>query len=232
MIHAQYSPEWFADRLGKVTASHIVDVTARTKSGWSASRANYMAQLICEQLTGTVADSYINASMQWGIDTEPKGLLAYEFYTDAKLEDLGVVDHPTIAMSSACPDKGVIADGLVEIKCPNSATHIDTLLSGTIPDKYQKQMLWQMACTGRKWCDFVSYDPRMPEDMALFVKRLHRDDREIRLLEHAVKEFIQELDQKIEALRRRTGDIKPALRASVRHEDMMAQAQEAPPWTG
>ena len=197
----QGSGEWFAARCGKVTASKVADVIAKTKSGPSASRVNYMAQLIAERLTGTVEPSFTNAAMQWGKDTEADARAAYCFYTDADVTEVGFADHPALDMTGASPDGLVAETGLVEIKCPNTATHIDTLLNATIPGKYRTQMLWQMACTGREWCDFVSFDPRLPETMRLFVKRLHRDGVAIAELEREVALFIREVDQKIADLR-------------------------------
>lgn len=196
----QGSPEWFALRLGKVTASRVSDVVARTKSGWGAGRFNYMAELIAERLTGAPAASYTNAAMQWGTEMEPQARAAYEFYTDATVNLVGFVEHPSIAMSGASPD-GVVEDGLVEIKCPNTATHIDTLLGQEVPGKYVTQMQWQMACTSTQWCDFVSYDPRMPETMRLFVKRVPRDDAVIANLEKEVIAFLGEIDSKLQGLR-------------------------------
>jgi putative phage-type endonuclease len=200
----QNSPEWFAARLGKVTASRVADVAATTKSGFGASRANYMAQLIAERLTGTVAESYTNAAMQWGTATEPEARSAYEFRKDTTIELVGFVPHPKIAMSGASPDGLIGTDGLVEIKCPNVATHIDTLLGDEIDKKYLTQMQWQMACCPfSQWCDFVSYDPRMPEAMRLFVKRVQRDDLRIRELETTVTVFLDELEKKVAELTKR-----------------------------
>lgn len=196
----QGSPEWHAARLGKVTASRVADVMARTKSGASASRANYAAQLVAERLTGVPAESYTNAAMQWGTEREPEARAAYSFITGAKVVEVGFVDHPTLAMAGASPD-GLIGDvGLIEIKCPNTATHIETLLAGTVPAKHQAQMLWQMACTGRAWCDFVSFDPRMPSDMQIFIARFHRDEARIAELEEAVSAFLAEIDGTVAAL--------------------------------
>lgn len=197
----QGTPEWFAERMGKVTASRVADVIAKTKSGPAASRTNYMAQLIAERLTQEVQESYTNAAMQWGTDQEPNARAAYEFRTDTTVEPAGFVIHPTIAESGASPDGYVAADGLVEIKCPNTATHIDTLLGRAVPGKYLSQINWQMACTGRKWCDFVSFDPRMPESMSLFVARVHRDDRTIAELETQVREFLVETERKVSELK-------------------------------
>jgi len=196
----QGSPEWHALRIGKVTASRVSDVIAKTKTGWGASRANYMAELIAERLTGEPAEKFTNAAMAWGTEKEPDARAAYEFFRDAQVSEIAFVDHPVIGMTGASPD-GLVGDhGLVEIKCPNTATHLDTLLTQAIPSKYVTQMLWQMACTGRQWCDFVSYDPRLPETMSLFVKRVDRDDREIADLEAKVAEFLGELDRKLAQL--------------------------------
>lgn len=198
--------EWFNERLGKVTASRVADVIAKTKTGWGSSRANYAAQLIAERLTGKVTDSYRNAAMDWGIMNEPDARVAYEFLTDATVEQVGFVPHPTIAMSGASPDGLIGNDGLVEIKCPNTATHIETLLGQSVPGKYITQMQWQMACTGRKWCDFVSFDSRMPESMRLFVKRIERDTTAVRDLETSVSEFLAEIDETVSRLLEKYGE--------------------------
>jgi putative phage-type endonuclease len=194
----QGTPEWHRARAGRVTASRIADLTAKTKTGWGAGRANYKAELVAERLTGTVADSYSNAAMQWGTEKEPDARNAYAFMADVSVGEVGFVIHPRLEMSGASPDGLVGEDGLLEIKCPNTATHIDTLLSDAVPEKYIKQMQWQMACTGRAWCDFVSYDPRLPADMQLFVKRVMRDAD--CTLEAAVIEFLAEVDATVAAL--------------------------------
>ncbi len=192
----QGTDEWKALRLGKATASRMADICARTKTGWGASRANYAAQLVAERLTGKVADSYSNAAMEWGNATEAEARAVYAFFRDVTVDAVDFVPHPTIEMSGASPDGCIGTDGLVEIKCPNTATHIDTLLGRSVPEKYILQMQWQMACTARQWCDFVSYDPRMPETLRLFVKRVDRDDVLILDLEDKVREFLSEVHAK------------------------------------
>lgn len=201
----QGSADWFEARRGKVTASRVADVIAKTKSGYSASRANYAAQLIAERLTGTVAESFTNAAMQWGTDNEPDARLAYEFRHDVEVEQVAFIDHPTIAMSGASPDGLVGSVGLVEIKCPQTATHLETLRFGTVPDKYVTQMLWQMACTGAEWCDFVSFDPRLPENLRLWVKRFERDSARIAEIEAEVTAFLSEIDATVAELTRKYG---------------------------
>lgn len=195
----QGSEQWFAQRVGKVTASRIADVMARTKTGYGASRGNYMAELLVERLTGQKAERYQSAEMKWGIETEPQARDAYEFFTGAVVTPAEFVAHPTIPMSGASPDglaTDSTGDGLVEIKCPNTATHIDALLSDAVPDRYRLQMLWQMACTGRIWCDYVSFDPRMPGDMQFFCKRVHANVAEIEDIGNEVRKFLAELDAK------------------------------------
>lgn len=197
----QRTPEWFAARLGKATASRVADITAKTKSGYSTSRANYAAQLIAERLTGVAQESYVNAAMQWGIDTEAEARRAYSFYRDAEVVEIGFTDHPAIPMAGASPDGLIGGDGLLELKCPITATHISTLLAGRIDGKYLAQMQFQMACTGRQWCDFASYDPRLPETMRLFVCRVERDDELIANIEGEVSAFLAEIDETVARLR-------------------------------
>jgi putative phage-type endonuclease len=201
----QGSEAWFAARCGRVTASRVADVVARTKTGWGASRANYAAELIAERLTGCTAPGFSNSAMQWGTDQEPVARAAYEARTGVTVDLVGFVDHPEIAMSGASPDGLIGDDGLIEIKCPNTATHLDTLLSETVPGKYVTQMQWQMACTGRAWCDFASFDPRLPANMALFVRRVERDVSLILELESEVAAFLAEIDTKVAALTERYG---------------------------
>jgi putative phage-type endonuclease len=199
----QRSDEWFAARLGKVTASRVADVMAKTKTGYSASRANYHAQLVAERLTGTAADSFSNTAMQWGTDTEPQARAMYSFKHGVDVIETGFHGHPAIAMSGASPDGLAGGNGLVEIKCPNTATHIATLRGGTIDRKYILQMHWQMACTGREWCDFVSFDPRLPLEMQLFVQRVPLDAALLSEIETEVTAFLSEVDEAVADLRAR-----------------------------
>jgi len=203
----QGTPEWFAARLGNVTASRVADVIAKTKSGYSASRENYMAQLICERMTGTVAESYTNSAMQWGTETEPLARAAYESLADVLVDEVGYVQHPTIERAGASPDGLIGLFGLLEIKCPNTATHIDTLISEQVPTKYITQMQWQMVCTGRAWCDFVSFDPRLPSGLQMFVKRVEFDAEYAATLEIEVVKFLAELDTKISKLNERLNHV-------------------------
>lgn len=199
----QGSPAWIAARVGKVTASRMADVVVRTKTGWGAARAKYLIDIVGERLTGEPAPVYVSAAMQWGTLHEGAARAAYEFLTDAVVEPVGFVPHPTIEFAGASPD-GLVDlrsgdDGLVEIKCPLTATHLDTLLNG-LPAEHLPQIMWQLACTGRRWCDFVSFDPRLPQAMQLVVIRVARDDRQITELEAAVTVFLAEVDEKIASL--------------------------------
>lgn len=199
----QGSEGWMQQRLGKVTASKVADIIAKTKSGPKASRANYMAALVVERLTGVPTEGYTNAAMQWGKDHEADARSTYEFMTNNEVELVGFVDHPSIKMTGASPDGFIGEDGLIEIKCPQSATHIATLLGGSIDGEYITQIHWQMACTGRQWCDLVSFDPRLPASMRLFTQRVPRDDALIADLETNVNAFLAELDRKVAELRDR-----------------------------
>jgi putative phage-type endonuclease len=196
----QGTPEWFAQRLGKVTASRVSDIIAKTKTGVAASRGNYLAQLVAERLTGQTAESFKSGAMQHGTETEPQARMAYEAETGLMVSEVAMIEHPTIAMSGASPDGLVGEDGLVEIKCPNTSTHIATLLADKAPSGYIPQMQWQMACTGRQWVDFVSFDPRMPEDMQLFIKRVPRDNALIAEYEAEVIKFLAEVQDTVDKL--------------------------------
>lgn len=222
----QGSEEWREARLGRVTASRVSDIIAKTKTGSAASRANYAAELIAERLTGMPQERYQNSAMEWGIQTEPEARAAYEFYRDVTVEEVGFIPHPDIPMSGASPDGLVGDNGLVEIKCPNLATHISTLLIPAVPRNYMTQIHWQMACTGRQWCDFVSYDPRMPEDLQLFVKRVHRVDARIDELEDAVCDFLLEVDEKIAWLRGLSADETDAAVDDERAEKAVAEVDQ------
>jgi len=196
----QGTEAWFNIRIGKVTASRVADVLAKTKTGYSTTRDNYMAQLVCERLTGQKGESFTNAAMQHGTETEPLARAAYEARYDVLVDEVGFVSHPTIEMAGASPDGLVGVEGLLEIKAPNTATHIETLLSESVPNKYYTQMQFQLACTGRQWCDFLSFDNRLPTELQMFVKRVPRDDVYIRLIEDEIVKFLAELDTKINQL--------------------------------
>ena len=203
----QRTEDWFSARLGKVTASRVADVLARTKTGYSASRANYLTQLVLERVTGTKSEGFTSAAMQWGIDQEPFARAAYEASKGVLVDEVGFMQHPTIEASGASPDGLVGADGMVEIKCPDSKTALECWLSADpVESKYFAQMQWQMACAGRFWCDYVVFDPRMPAKAQLFVYRVERDDQWIKETEVEVKKFLAEVDAKVAALRKIIGE--------------------------
>jgi hypothetical protein len=196
----QGSPEWLAARVGLVTASRVSDIIAKTKTGTAASRANYMAELVVERMTGASGESgFLNEDMQRGIDLEPEARFLYEVTFDRPVVQVGLVLHPTLR-AGASPDGLVEDEGLIEIKAPRTHVHIECLESRKPPAKYLPQMAWQCICTGRKWCDFVSYDPKMPERLRLFAARFIPEAGYMRELEAEVTAFIAEVDAKVEAL--------------------------------
>jgi len=196
----QGTDAWMRLRCGKATASRVADLCARAKTGWGAGRKNMIATLVAERLSGQCAETFQSAAMAWGTEHEDDARAAYEFLHGVQVEQVGFTDHPTIEWSGASPDGLVSDDGLVEIKCPNTATHIDTLLGAPIDGKYIKQMMWQMECTGRKWCDFVSYDPRLPVSMQTHVQRVERDDELIASIRADVQSALEEIESKISDL--------------------------------
>lgn len=198
--HAQGTPEWLQARVGRVTASRVADILAKTKTGPSASRAGYLGELVAERLTGvSAAPAYQNDDMRRGIELEPAARFAYEVATGRAAAECGLVLHPTL-MAGASPDGLVGDDGLLEIKCPRTHIHIEYLEGRRAPPKYLPQMAWQCICTERSWVDFVSYDPRMPERLQIFVARYTPEMDYLKALTADVTEFIAEIDSKVKAL--------------------------------
>jgi putative phage-type endonuclease len=207
----QQTEQWFTDRLGKVTASRLADVLAKTKTGYSASRANYMTQLVLERITKTRAESYSNAAMEWGVTQEPFARAAYEAHTGQMVEEVGFIQHPDIEDAGASPDGLVGDDGMVEIKCPSSSTALECWLihaqgGNPVDAKYYAQMQWQMRCADRSWCDYVVFDPRMPAKAQLFVFRVQRNAEFLRIAEDEVITFLTEVDIKVAALKQIIGE--------------------------
>lgn len=197
----QQTPEWFEARLGKVTASRIIDVTAKLKSGaYTQKRQDYLEQLVAERLSGQPTRHFVTAAMQFGIEHEAEARAFYESKTGHLVEEVGFIDHPTIALAGASPDGLINADGMVEIKCPSTTTHIDFFLQREIPHQYALQMTWQMVCAQRTWCDLVSYDPRLPDLYKMVVVRFAFDPALARQLEHDVSVFLQEIHQYVQRL--------------------------------
>ena len=195
----QRTEEWFQARLGKVTASRVADVLSKIKSGESASRRNYKIQLVSERLTGEKQESYINQAMQDGIDRE---VFARDRYVQqfGEVEEVGFVNHPTLE-AGASPDGMVGDDGLLEIKCPMGTTHTETLMTQEVPSKYIPQIQFQLRCTGRKWCDFVSYNPMFPEHLQVFVKRVEADEVYQMELDKEIEVFLLEVQTIIDRLK-------------------------------
>ncbi len=196
----QGSVMWQELRCGHVTASRVGDVIATVKKGEAAARRNYRMELIYERLTGQPHPQFVSQEMQWGLDHEAEARAAYELFKGVLVDTTGFVLHPTIERFGASPDGLVGDDGLIQIKCPTTKTHLEWLLAGTIPLEHVPQMIAEMSCTGRDWCDFVSYDPRLPEHLQLFGRRYNRDDDVVAAVEKEVVHFNQELDQVLKAL--------------------------------
>ena len=203
----QGTPEWLQLRLGHITASRVADIMAKTKTGPSASRQNYLIELAIQRVTGVVEESYKNEAMIRGTEEEPKARQAYELLTETFVEEVPFVKHKTIEWFGCSPD-GIIKnnDGtynLLEIKNPNSATHWSYIKEGEPPTKYKIQMMAQMACTGAQWCDFFSYDSRMPEGSRHFLKRMMRDNKFIEEMEKEVKTFLDEVAEEVRLMEAR-----------------------------
>lgn len=195
----QHSDEWFKARLGKATASRFSDILAEIKSGEAASRRNYRAQLICEILTGEWAKIYETHEMREGTENEPLARVEYEMATGHTVQEVGFCLHDTL--DAGCSPDGLIGeDGMIQIKCPNTANHLDALMEDKVPSKHIAQIQGEMWITGRRWSDFVSYDPRLPSNLQLFIKRVHRDEVFINELEHKVAAFLEELQDEIRKL--------------------------------
>lgn len=199
----QNSPEWLQMRLGAVTASRVADVMARLvrKDGEAQTRQNYKSELLCERLTGRAAEHYVSPAMEWGIENEPLAKAAYEIETGLDIEPGGIAVHQSIKWLMASPDGLLASNGLVECKCPNTSTHIEYIIAGVVPAEYHWQMLCQMACAERTFCDFVSFDPRLPKNLQLFVRRFERDDARIEQMEREVVKFLSEVDELIERVK-------------------------------
>jgi putative phage-type endonuclease len=199
----QGTGEWFNARTGKLTASRMRSAIKRLKNGDdSAERKNLKIEILCERITGDIVDKFVSTAMQWGIEKEPEAKAAYEKATGRIIRDVGFIDHPRIQFCGASPD-GFVDDGLIEIKCPTTSTHVGWILDGGIPEEHKAQMTLQAAVTGRSWVDFVSYDPRMPEPQQLLVKRFYPTAGEIAEIETEAEKFLAEVDALFETITRR-----------------------------
>ncbi len=197
----QGTPEWLELRKGKVTASRVADILAKTKTGPSASRNNYLIELALQRVTNAIEPSYSNAYMEWGTATEPQARVAYEVKTSNFVDQVPFIDHPTIEWFGCSPDGLVGKDGLMEIKCPSSATHWEYYKAKEPPKKYFIQMQAQMAVTGSKWCDFVSFDPRFPERSQLLIVNIPRDEDFILNMELEIKQFLSEVSIEVNLMK-------------------------------
>ena len=193
-MSVQGSPEWRQERCGYATASCFDKVLAKVKVGEAMGRIKYRLQLVTERLTGNPVDGYQSAVMLRGIEIQPEAQMAYEALRGVIVEEVGFGQHHTIPMCGASPDGLVGEDGMIEVKCPDSTTHLAALEAGVVPPEHFAQMQGQMAVFGRAWNDFVSYDPRFPPNLQLFVVRLERNDSYITFLEAEIKTFLATVD--------------------------------------
>jgi putative phage-type endonuclease len=200
----QNTPEWLNIRCGRVTASRMADVVAKRKSGSiveMACRRDYRMELLCERLTGRTEDHYVSPEMDWGRENEKLARSAYEVVNEVMTDQIGFVLHPNMDFSGASPDSLVGEDGMLEIKCPKTFTHLQWGWAGVVPEEHQAQMMWGMACAEREWADFLSYDPRLPKGLRIFCCRLHRDEKRIAEMEFEAMIFNAEIDAMITKLR-------------------------------
>jgi hypothetical protein len=218
----QKTPEWLQLRCGRVTGSRITDVLAEIKKGEAATRRNYRTEIIAETLTGLPAESYISPAMQWGIDTEPFARAAYELTCNTTVDTVGFAIHPHIPRFGCSPDGLLGDDGGAEFKCPNTATHLDWILAGVVPEEHKPQMLANMSCTGRKWWEFVSFDPRLPRHLQLFIRRFVRDETRIAEIEAKVQKFLAEVDDVIFRL-----DATTPIEENPRTDSLLTQLQDS-----
>lgn len=189
------TPNWHAARRGLLTASRVADALAVLKNGKpSESRRKLMVELLAERVSGYIVDHYVTPAMQWGIDNQPHAIAAYEAETGELVGPEVFVLHPEIDWAGATPDGTIGSDGLLEIKCPTTPTHLTWLLAGEVPEQHRLQMTFQLACTRRQWVDFVSYDPRIKGDAQLFIRRFEPSRDEIEKVEAGARQFLAELE--------------------------------------
>ena len=194
----QGSDEWKQARLGHVTASNIAEVMSKGKGNAEAvGRYKYKVRLVAERLTMTAGESYANAAMQWGIEQEQFACIEYEAATNQFVDKVGFVLHPEIEWVGVSPDRFVGHEGLIEVKCPNTTTHLDYLFENKVPSEYYKQIQCQLWVTGRQWCDFISYDPRLPKRNQLLIVRTERDEKLIAEMKTETEKFLAEVQNLI-----------------------------------
>lgn len=202
ILHAveQGSDRWKQLRCGQITASRAKDVIAMTKKGEAANRRDYRTEILVERLTGVPVEQYVSKEMLWGKQQEPFARSAYEIYAAVFVDQVGFVVHANIPFFGCSPDGLVGDDGMIQIKCGNRTTHLAWMQSGVVPIEHIPQMLAELAVTGRKWIDFVSYHPEFPEHLQLFVRRFARNEKLIAGMESEVVHFHQECESVLQSL--------------------------------
>lgn len=201
----QGTQAWLEMRLGKATGSNMSRLRAKTKTGWGASRASYASELVLERLTGKPTQIFQTQAMKDGTEREPLARNEYNFIKSVDVQEVAFIHHPRISMAGSSPDGLVGDDGCIEIKCKQPAGHLETLLTDKIDDGHIQQVQWLMACSGRKWCDYIGFNPDFPPEMQLFIKRIERDDKLIAEMESDVQSFLSEIDAKVELLKSKYG---------------------------
>ena len=198
----QRSEAWFKDRLGLATGSRAGDVLAKIKTGEAAARRDYRCQLVAERLTGKPQeDGYTNIDIERGIQLESAARMAYEAATGLLAEETGFLR--STALEAGCSLDGAINafEGILEVKCPRTATHINYLRDGKLPPKYTAQVTHNVLIADAKWADFVSFCPALPENLSLFVVRVKREDLDIAGYEAELKTFLEEVATETESLK-------------------------------
>ncbi len=192
--------DWLSSRAGKLTGSRMGDAMSYRKDGKpSAERSKLLRELLAERLTGQSVRHFVNDAMQWGLDTEDEAKLAYEAATGEFIGKCGYYDHPRIDMFGATPDGLLSPDGVLEIKCPTTPTYVEWVMAGIVPEEHRPQMIVEILCTGRQWCEFVAFDPRMRKASPLFIRRYMPTAEEVAAVEAEAVKFLGELDAMFEA---------------------------------
>lgn len=227
----QQSAEWLSERTGRITASRVKDVMSRLKNGApSEKRSKYLMEIVCERLTGMAAEHYVTPAMDWGSENEKHARAAYEVESGNEVDKVGMAVHPSIDCLSASPDGAIGDKGLWEGKCPTTAKHLEWMMDGEVPEEHRDQCLTQLACWEREWLDFTSYDPRLPEGLQVFTKRLERDDKRIAAIEFAVIEFDAEVNDKIDRLKGKNPFHEKLRKAAAVDAAMYITEDDLPQW--
>lgn len=205
MLEGDELANWLRARAGKLTASRMRDAMDFLKNGQpSAKRSQLMRELLAERLTGDSVRHFVTDAMQWGLEKEAEAKEAYEAETGILIAEAGFYDHPRIDNLGATPDGLLPGGGLIETKAPTTPVFVEWVMAGVVPEEHKPQMVVQCACTGRAWCDFVAYDPRIRDiRKRLFIRRFEPTAEEVAKVEAAAEQFLSELDAMFDAFTER-----------------------------